>query len=519
MDKAFVAMDNAVVQDANTITRKPMTTISGARAEVHREFQQLVAVVERQSLQTEAEVEIALWFGVLRLGVAMMTLFFTHQIARWPKGHRYEVDGVGHTVEGTEVVEIGTKFGKVRVLQPMGRAVGRPRSRRDLPMSRALGLPGGFTRPLVVLVAKFCALMAFAPTRQILRDLLGWAPAPRSVLRMVDAVGAEARGFLEQVAAPEGDTEKLLITVDGKGAPTISSAENAKRRQPHRKGTGGRRQRKSGSPKKRRGPGKKSKNAKMAAVGVICTLKADESGYLRPTNKRMYATFKGYRALFVWLKAEAIRRGYGTDKFKTVEFVADGATTLWTLQKEFFPGAKVCLDWVHAVEKLWSCGKAINRGSRTERRPLEAWVHEQKKRLRHGKLSEVLATLQTALDGTAVTGPGNKFRRKVLEATIKHFTKNRARMRYHKLRQQGLVISSGLIEGTVRHLVGMRLDGPGMRWGKARAEAVLQLRCILLNGLWGDFESYLVRRDRLRLLSKPVPTVTHDAKKQVKMAA
>jgi hypothetical protein len=257
----------------------------------------------------------------------------------------------------------------------------------------------------------------------------------------------------------------------------------------------------------------------MAAVGVICTLKADESGNTRPVNKRMYATFKSYRALFVWLKAEAVRRGYGTTKFKKVQFVADGADTLWALQQEFFPDAEVCLDWVHAVEKLWSCGKAINRGSRTKRTPLETWVHEQKKRLRHGKVNEVLATLQTALDDTAVTGPGNKYRRKVLEDTINHFTKNRARMRYQRLRQQGLVIGSGLIEGTVRHLVGMRLDGPGMRWGKARAEAVLHLRCVLLNGLWVDFESYLARRGSLRLVSKPVPTVTHDAKTQVKMAA
>jgi hypothetical protein len=139
--------------------------------------------------------------------------------------------------------------------------------------------------------------------------------------------------------------------------------------------------------------------------------------------------------------------------------------------------------------------------------------------LRHGKLDEVIATLQTALDSTAVTGPGNKYKRTVLQNTINYFTKNRTRMRYQRLRQQGLVIGSGLIEGTVRHLVGIRLDGPGMRWGKARAEAVLHLRCVLLNGLWADFESYLARRDRLRLVSKPVPTATHDAKTQVRRAA
>jgi hypothetical protein len=497
-----------------------MDSISEVRAEVHREVQQLLTLVEDPTTQTAAEVEIALWSGVLRLGVAMMSLFFARQAARWPTGRKYAMAGVAYEVEGADVVEIGTKFGKVVVRQPIGRAVEERRGRRDLPMARALGLPGGFSLPLVTLVAKFCALMAFAPTRQTLRDLVGWAPAPRSVLRMVDTVGAEAKGFLEQAAVPEGDTEVLLITVDGKGAPTISSAENAKRRQPHRKGTGGHRRKKSGTPKRRRGPGKKSKNAKMAAVGVICSLKADENGGpLRPVHKRMYATFKSYRALFVWLKAEAVRRGYGTPKFRKVQFVADGADVLWDLQQEFFSDAEVCLDWVHAVEKLWSCGKAINRSSRIKRGPLEAWVREQKKHLRAGQVRDILATLQAALDDTAVTGPGNKFRRKVLGDTIKHFTKNRTRMRYPRLRQQGLVISSGLIEGTVRHLVGMRLDGPGMRWGKSRAEAVLHLRCVVLNGLWADFEKYLAGRSGLRLAAQPVPTVTHDAKPQLRQAA
>jgi hypothetical protein len=303
-----------------------MTSISEVRAQVYAEVQGLVAVVERASPQTATEVEIALWAGMLRLGASMMGLFFAHQAARWPSGLRYKVSGVAYEIVGADVADVGTKFGRVRVSQPIGRVVGQPRARRDMPMAQALGLPGGFTLPLVSLVAKFCALMAFLPTRQVLRDLLGWAPAPRSVLRMVDAVGAEARGFLNQAAVPEGDTDVLLITVDGKGAPTISSAEDAKRRQPHRKGTAGLRQRKSGSPKKRRGPGKKSKNAKMAAVGVICTLKRDDSGRSRPVNKRMYATFKSYRELFVWLKAEAVRRPCNESSSLTPRCVSTGCT-------------------------------------------------------------------------------------------------------------------------------------------------------------------------------------------------
>ncbi|MBK8938190.1 MAG: hypothetical protein IPM79_11240 [Polyangiaceae bacterium] len=98
----------------------------------------------------------------------------------------------------------------------------------------------------------------------------------------------------------------------------------------------------------------------------------------------------------------------------------------------------------------------------------------------------------------------------MLAEVAAHLRKNAARLEYSRLRRQDLDISSGIIEGAVRHLVGVRLDGPGMRWSRDRAEAVLQLRCVLINGLWGDFEQFLGAR-RVRLAAQPVPTRTHDA--------
>src|SRR5690606_27174837 len=49
--------------------------------------------------------------------------------------------------------------------------------------------------------------------------------------------------------------------------------------------------------------------------------------------------------------------------------------------------------------------------------------------------------------------------------------------------------------GAVRNVnvIAMRLDGPGMRWGRERSELVLQLRCILVGGQWNDFVDYLAR--------------------------
>jgi hypothetical protein len=140
-----------------------------------------------------------------------------------------------------------------------------------------------------------------------------------------------------------------------------------------------------------------------------------------------------------------------------------------------------------------------------------AWVAVQKKRLRQGKVEEVIAEIQQALSITAATGPGNKYRRQVLGAIRDHFIKSSARMQYAKLRRADLEIGSGVVEGVVRHLVGVRLDGPGMRWSRDRAEAILHLRCVLINGLWDDFANHLVALADFRLRAQPIPTRTYDA--------
>ena len=111
----------------------------------------------------------------------------------------------------------------------------------------------------------------------------------------------------------------------------------------------------------------------------------------------------------------------------------------------------------------------------------------------------------------AKTGPGNKAKRaKVLEVRT-HLRTHRQRMPYHALRHDDLDIGTGAVEGAIRNLVRMRLDGPGMRWSRGRSECVLHLRCILLNGQWDDFAAHLADRPPLQLAATPSPTRSHSA--------
>jgi hypothetical protein len=492
-----------------------MTTVQQAREEVQSLVKQALMIATNPGPTAAGQVEAQLWQILLGVGCALMELYFATQTARLGK-RSYEHAAVRYKVCGWDSVEIGTRFGKVAFQRPVGCVMGSDRAARDFPLDREIGLAGSFTLSVVTDLARLCAHMAFAPARALYRATFGWAPSPRALLRMVDAVGAQAKPFVDQSPPPDDDGEVLVVTVDGKGAPAISSKEYHRRARPHAPKQDnqrhGRRQQRREQPKTRRGPGKKSKNAKMAAVGVLYTLRADAEGNLDgPVNKRVYATFQSYRALFEWIHQEAVKRGYGTSKFSKVLFVADGADVLWRLQQEFFPDALPCLDWFHVVEKLWAVGKAVCRNTRRQRGQLEAWVAEHKSMLRKGQVRELLCALEQALQDTAATGPGNKFRRKVLASVLAHLRKHEDRMRYAWLRSQDLEIGSGVVEGAVRHVVGMRLDGPGMRWGRDRAEAVVRIRCILVNGMWEQFESYLRSLPVLRLAGQPVPTRTHDA--------
>lgn len=488
-------------------------SIDARDRDVQSAFEKARAIAGGATTATLHEAETSLWTALLALGRAMIALYLARVAAR-PRTADYVHDGAKFVLGGLLSNEIGTRFGKVTFERPIGRRVGWRRSTCDRPVDRALGLCGGFSLSTVLSVARLCAQLAFANARTTFAQFCEWSPSQRTTLRMVDAVGAEARPFLEAAAAPEDDGEILVIQVDGGGAPHIDLAELLLRRRPRTKRSGTarhrRRDRRRSRQRPRRVKGDKSKNAKVAFVGAIYTLRRTPDGTCEgPIHKRLHATFESHAALFKWLHHEVVKRGYGT---KRTLFLADGAEAIWEQQAIWFPMAEPCIDWVHIVEKLWAAGRCLHREGSNQ---LAAWVAERVRDLRRPSgADKVITTLSAAYASIAKTGPGNKARREKLLDVVTHFNKHRHRMRYHALRRDDLDIASGVIEGAIRNLVRVRLDGPGMRWSRGRSEWVLHLRCVLLNGQWEEFAAHLARRRCLQLAATPTPTRAHDAAKK-----
>ena len=483
-------------------------SIEQARCDVHEAFAAAVACADNGRSRSLWAVERELWTRLLALGRALVVLFLARQVAR-PRATAYVWRGVRYVLADWRTTELGTRFGKVSFARPVGR---RPTARKvaaDLPVDRELGLGSRFSLGVVLGIARLCAQMSFASARETYRDVYEWAPSPRAAMRMVDALGDRARPFLEQAPPPEDDGEILVCQVDAGGAPMISAIEYERRRQPKSKKRLTRKERKRRRRENlqpRRTKGKKSKNSKMAVAAVIYTLRRGADGLEGPINKRVLATFESHEALFIWLRQEADKRGYGQKK---TLFLADGSEHIWRLQKKYLPKAECCLDWYHLMEYVWKAGRCFYReGSKA----LRQWVCKQVKRLRSGRIDEVIDELKARLEATPKTGPGNKGRRERLEQTIGYIDKNKARMPYASFLERELDIGSGAIEGAIRNLIRMRLDGPGMRWGRRRSERILHLRCILLNGQWDEFSDHLVLGEPVTLPAQPERTVPHDAK-------
>ena len=391
---------------------------------------------------------------------------------------------------------------------------------------RRLGLAAGrMSLNVHLLVARVIALLPFDTALEVLRSLGGYVPSKRSALGIADQLGPQASAFLDEMPVPEDDGEILVIQVDGKGAPMMRPEEHRLRCRPHQKRPRGlskrafRRWRRHNRHRVRRKAGDKSKNAKMATVGVIYTLRRLEDGTLEgPIHKRVIGTFAPPLKLFQRLHREAVRRGYGT---KETIFLADGANHLWRLKDAFFPQATGCLDWFHLSEYLWTAGGTVHAAGSDA---LAAWVRERQGELRLGKVDDVIAAMDTLNTRIARTGPGTKGRRERLAKARQYLDKRRHIVPYDKLLAKDLDIATGMIEGAVRHAIGVRLDGPGCRWSLERAEHVLALRCVVINGHWDDFTTRVITTHE-RLTPWVVPRITpahpmspHAAKSRKKAA-
>lgn len=492
------------IQRKRSATACPVTS-AAVRAEAKAAFDDLTGFCgSSESAFWVFEKELLVRMAVL--GVCLMRLFLTSRHERldvkpFLEDGRYR-PGVEYTERGLKTVYGEVTYGRQYLLSRRG-------GHGLFPLDVTLGLTTDRLSPWVMQwVARLATRMSFKATQMVCKAALHWAPATETIEQVVLGLGREAAPFMKRLPAPAEDGAVLVIEVDGKCPPTATEAELAKRRgkrrprhetdcpcgcQRHR----GKAKRQARGSKKRRKRGDKSKNGKEVSVVVMYTLRRSPDGKLHgPINKKLYGTFAGRKAAALWARAEATKRGFGPQTTKTVQIVVDGASGLRDNLQPLFPGAIVTLDVCHVVERLWSLGRHFHaEGSEA----LRSWVDEHKELVYAGQAEELLERLYQVWRHTPRNGPGTKARREALHEFMNYIAPRLEMMRYDLWLAQDLVIASGQVEGAVRHLVGERFDCAGMRWVQEKAEALLHLRCIELNGDWNKFVTWTQRRTHARL--------------------
>ena len=372
------------------------------------------------------------------------------------------------------------------------------------PVDVKLGLlADGFSLGTLSRGVQLATKMSYEAATEVFKQFAGWSPSHKTLEEATLGLGTYTEQWRQERPPAQEDGEVLLIQFDGKSPPTARESELEQRRQPNRERRAkeladsprhrGRHRRWRRGSKRRRKKGEKSKNGRMTTVVVMYTLKKGkgpngEPVLKGPVNKWVYASFAPKRHAFEVARQEADKRGFSSTSGKRVQIMTDGDEDYQRYIEELFPEAEHSLDVMHMIEYLWKAGACLYRqGSKK----LERWIERQKEHLYKGEAEQIVNTLRTRLEGKL-----SKSKKKRLQGIIDYMSKRLHMMNYDELADDDLELASGIVEGAVRYVVSQRFDEGGMRWIPERAEALLQLRCIEINGEWEQFISFV--RERIR---------------------
>lgn len=141
------------------------------------------------------------------------------------------------------------------------------------------------------------------------------------------------------------------------------------------------------------------------------------------------------------------------------------------------------VDYFHAAERLTTMAEQLF-GS--ESKAGSAWARRMRKLLlKPNGPSRVLHSAAAMLARRTLS----KKRQSDFRTAYEYIRTRTHKMQYHKYRQDHLPIGSGVTEAACKTVFTQRLKLSGMRWKIEGGQAILDLRVILLSGIWEDVRS------------------------------
>jgi hypothetical protein len=178
---------------------------------------------------------------------------------------------------------------------------------------------------------------------------------------------------------------------------------------------------------------------------------------------------------------------YGVESAKEVVFIADGAQWIWNMAEEGFPNSIQILDWYHAKEHIFDCGKKVFPNdcecSNTWSKSLETLLWDE-------KLDELFQKLEPELYE-------KQYQKEAISQLQAYLSKNESRIHYKTFREKGLTIGSGSIESAHKFVIQKRLKQSGMRWSNYGGQSIVHLRAIYHSNKWDKCFNFIDMRAAL----------------------
>lgn len=175
-------------------------------------------------------------------------------------------------------------------------------------------------------------------------------------------------------------------------------------------------------------------------------------------------------------QAEAARLGVSAEGLSVL---GDGAVWIWNLVAVCFAAAWCVLDVYHGSEHL-AC---VGRAAFGEGKELKEWLEASRRKMvadGYAGVCEVMAGLCADEGLAARVGP-------TAGEQLNYFSGNKERMGYAVRLLRGQAIGSGLVEGTIKQRINLRLKRANARWRAEHVGPFVELLAMADTPEWSEF--------------------------------
>lgn len=293
----------------------------------------------------------------------------------------------------------------------------------------------------------------FRQAETLLRELTGWAVDAETIRRLTHAAAADAtrtrddrEGLPAAFAAAHEPTAERPGPTDDEVAIDAGKVNT----------TGGWRD---------------VKVAVFAVRGRAAACSSAEAASRElpaPVVRGVIAAVEEASLFGVRCRAEANRLGLTDPTRLTV--LGDGAEWIWNLADERFPLASQVLDYYHAAEYLASAGRESLGAA-----AFPGWLDRATGRLLADGYAGACESL-AGLPGGAAVG-----------VAVNYLAGHRDRLSYAARLRRGQAIGSGLVEGTIKQRVNLRLKRTGARWRVEGVGPLVELLAMSDTPEWAEY--------------------------------